>query len=461
IELLNRVRNNQLDATTLQKLNSRYIEGFTPNDNEGYITLSTHNGSAEAINRSKLGTLPAKSYNFKAEIQGDFPEYTYPTSARLELKVGAQVMFVRNDSSQEKLFFNGKIGKVLRISDEKISVLCPGDSGEISVKKVTWENIRYSVDTKTKEITETKIGTFEQFPLKLAWAITIHKSQGLTFDKAVIDAKSAFAHGQVYVALSRCKTFEGMLLSSPLSPNAVKTDGAVMHFVEKSGTNPPTREQLEAARIEYQRRLLTECFDLKQLHSCLRNFVTILVENPRVVQVSGCGDLIEIERKAVDEVFVVSEKFGRQLNRLFSGNGASGSDTALLERVAKASAYFQNKIEETMENPLQNIRIDTDNKELRKKIDQAMNQLKGETKLKKAGIQCCESGFSPETYLKVVSTAEVDFTSSKKTKGPPVEFFESDIAHPTLFKALKAWRSETAAREQVPNYRVLHQKHSF
>jgi len=207
INLLNRVRDNRLDASTAADLNRRYIPGFEPDEDLGYITLTTHNRNADSINQTRLSALTGRKYSFRAEISGDFPEYIYPTPADLLLKEGAQVMFVRNDSSAEKLYYNGKIGKISAISNENISVVCPGSPKEIVVEPVTWENIKYTVNKETGEIQEEITGEFRQYPLKLAWAITIHKSQGLTFDRAIIDARAAFAHGQVYVALSRCKSF--------------------------------------------------------------------------------------------------------------------------------------------------------------------------------------------------------------------------------------------------------------
>ena len=164
-------------------------------------------------------------------------------------------MFVRNDSSTEKLYFNGKIGKITHIDKQGITVECPDDGAKIPVERVIWENIKYTVDAKTKEITEEVIGKFSQYPLRPAWAITIHKSQGLTFERAIIDANAAFSHGQVYVALSRCKTFEGMVLSTPITKGAVKTDASVVEFVERANRNPPTQEQLNSAKILYQQKM--------------------------------------------------------------------------------------------------------------------------------------------------------------------------------------------------------------
>ena len=243
ISLLNKVRDNRLDTESLNALNARYIKDFETEQgaNEGYITLCTHNQSADRINSTRLEQLSHSAHRFSAKVEGEFPEHSYPTPSTLELKVDAQVMFMRNDASHEKRYFNGKIGKITRISGDRISIKCRDDNDEIVVEPATWENIDYSLDEETMEVSENKIGAFVQYPLKLAWAITIHKSQGLTFDNAIIDAQSSFAHGQVYVALSRCRTLEGMVLSTPLALNSVKTDRTVLQFTEQAGQNLPQK----------------------------------------------------------------------------------------------------------------------------------------------------------------------------------------------------------------------------
>jgi hypothetical protein len=456
IKLLNRVRDNRLDPTTLQELNSRCILDFIPDD--GFITLCTHNSKADAINGSKLRALQKKSHLFQAEIAGDFQEHTYPTAAALELKIGEQVMFVRNDASPEKRYFNGKIGKITRISNNAISVLCPEDAHAIEVGQATWENIEYKIDPETLEITQHIIGTFVQFPLKPAWAITIHKSQGLTFDKAVIDAKDAFAHGQVYVALSRCRTFEGMVLSSPLSALAVKTDDTVSRFIEQAERTPPSPEKLAAAKVIYQRQLITECFDFHHLRSRLERLLAILLKNTQVLQVSGINEIGSLESTFKKEIFTVGENFKRQLYGLFTTDTLPESDTVILERLAKASGYFQDKLTALMIPFLENIQIDTDNKELRKKAKDALKHLKEETAVKQAAVSSCRSGFSPAEYLRAVSMAEIDLKPAKEKKKQAETSSESDIRHPGLFHILKEWRTQKAREEDVAAFMILHQK---
>ncbi|MBU8848375.1 MAG: HRDC domain-containing protein, partial [Desulfobacterales bacterium] len=395
---------------------------------------------------------------FKAQISGDFPEHIYPTPAFLKLKEGAQVMFVRNDPSAQKLYYNGKIGRVIKISDTHISVICPKDPEKIVVEPIIWENIKYTLNDENKEIQEDIIGKFEQYPLKLAWAITIHKSQGLTFDKAIIDARAAFAHGQVYVALSRCKTLEGMVLTSHISSKGIETDKAITHFNETASQNPPSKSLLQSAKIRYQLLLLLDCFNFQPLGNRLNYLARLLTGNERTVQVSGLADIRQLEKTATKDIFVVSENFKRQLNKIFGDGNLPESDAVILERISKASAWFQEKFTIIFEEPMQTLLVETDNTELRKKIGNALNNLKKEIAVKLAGVQSCEKGFSPSGYLHAVSNAQIDFAPKKEKKSQLPAYTESDIDHPELFQTLKDWRSSKAKEEDVAHFRVLHQQ---
>jgi len=461
IDLLNRVRNNELDADSLRELNSRYQPGFVPADEEGYITLGTHNRGVDAINETRLRALPAKKHSFAAEVEGDFPEYAFPTAAALELKVGAQVMFMRNDASRDKLYFNGKIGKITRIAGKEVFVKCPGDSREIPVEPATWENIRYTLDPETREITENKIGKFVQYPLKPAWAITIHKSQGLTFDRAIIDAAAAFAHGQVYVGLSRCRTFAGLVLSSPIALRAVRSDPAVLDFVKQACENPPSPARLQAEKIAHQQRLLLECFDFGRLRFRLHRLLRLLQDNAQLVTVAGVADLRGLADRGEKEILVVGENFKRQLRGLFADGSLPQTDPVILERLGKASGYFQEKIAAILGENLRDLRVDTDNQEIAKRVKEAVKELNKEVAMKTAAVKSCAEGFSPERYRRAISAADIDFKSGKEEKAAAeaaaAEYTAADVAHPELFQSLKNWRTQTAGREGVASYRILHQ----
>ena len=458
IKLLNRVRDNRLDADAIGELNRRYIKDYTPEEGQGYITLTTHNRNADAINKTRLAALEGKEYRFNAEISGDFPEHAHPAPSALVLKEGAQVMFLRNDASGEKRYFNGKIGKIRAISREDIRIKCPNESGEIVVEPMEWENIKYTVNEENKEIEENIIGKFRQFPLKPAWAITIHKSQGLTFDKAVIDAASAFAHGQFYVALSRCKTFEGMVLRSPIPSRGIDTDAAVLSFLKAGRKNPPSEDVLHSGKIGYQQQLLLDCFDFQSLRNRLNYLVELLMGNVGLVQVSGVSDMARLQEMAGKDIFVVSENFKQQLRTLFKEDVPPESDAYILERIGKASKWFQEKFSLMFDDFVRNFQAETDNKELGKQIGNTLNQLKQEIVVKLAGIKSCKNGFSPPHYLRAVSKAEIDFSPEKGRRPQKPDYGESDIEHPELFQQLKAWRSRKATEQDAAQFQILHQR---
>ncbi|MCP4022119.1 MAG: AAA family ATPase [Desulfobacteraceae bacterium] len=461
LSLLNKVRENRLDESCIDELNQRYIENFIPEENQGYITLTTHNRNADTINQKKLQAINKTAYDLDAQISGDFPEHSYPTFAKLSLKVSAQVMFLRNDASADQRYYNGKIGKITSISDGQIRVICPDDSEEISVESVEWENIKYSVNEELQEIEEEVIGRFTQFPLKPAWAITIHKSQGLTFDKAVIDAQAAFAQGQVYVALSRCKTFEGIVLSSPIPMRGIDMDEAITRFISNTRQNFNLEDLLETAKIRYQQELVIRCFNFQTLNNRLNYFNRLLSGNTGLVQISGVPDIKLLEKSARDNIIMVSEKFKDQLQGHFQKNTLPASDEYIQERVKKASLWFQKKFALIFDDLLKNLNLETDNKALAKKIKNAFDNLKQEIAVKLAGVQSCEHKFSPSQYLRAVSKAEIQFTPGKTKKHKAQKspsYKESDIEHPQLFLQLKDWRLRLAKEKDIPAFQILHQQ---
>jgi ATP-dependent exoDNAse (exonuclease V) alpha subunit len=265
INLLNQVRNNQVDGAGEAILQSRYQPGFHREGKKDYIVLTTHNEKARNINASELAKLNNKLFTYKSEIQNDFSSTAYPADELLHLKVGAQVMFIKNDSDKSKRYFNGKIGVIAELDDHKILVNCTGESSEIEVKKEKWENIRYALNKSTRHLEEEVLGSFTQYPLRLAWAVTIHKSQGLTFEKAIIDAGEAFAAGQVYVALSRCTNLEGMILHSRIRSNSLFTDEKIQQFSKSCSTTDKLQKELEEAKAKYQQKILVSVFEFDRV----------------------------------------------------------------------------------------------------------------------------------------------------------------------------------------------------
>lgn len=454
IDLLNKVRENRMDATTLQELNQRHIPGFNPEEKEGYITLTTHNYQSQQINDSKLGKLNTKSHRFKAEVQGEFPEYSYPTDQELELKVGAQVMFVKNDT--EKRFYNGKIGKITGIDDSLVSVLCPGETFPIEVERTEWQNAKYILNETTQEIDEDVIGTFTQFPLKLAWAITIHKSQGLTFEKAIIDARASFAHGQVYVALSRCKTLDGLVLSSPIADFSVKNDTTVIQFSDDVERNQPGPAELEQSRKEYVKQLLGELFDFKPMQRQIHYLQKLWEEHSAQLLGTLKTKLGEIISPLQTELIDVAAKFDNQIRQLIATAPNAEENEQLQERVKKASGYFSGKLLNIVEEPFSAATFDTDNKAVRKSFNEAADKLRKEIHTKKVCLELCKGGFNLKTYLETKSKSAIEIPESGH-KASSSSSASSFTMHPEFYTKLKKWRDEKANLLNVEIRRVLPQ----
>ncbi len=277
IEILNGIRNNDISEDNFRLLNNRIKRNFTSGENEGYITLTTHNYQADEINKGKLNFIPSQSHSFYAEIVDEFPEHVLPAEKELKLKVGAQVMFLKNDT-EGKQYFNGKIGVITNLDEDFIKVKCKDDYEEIVVKKSEWQNIKYKLNPDTLEIEEEILGSFIQYPLRLAWAITIHKSQGLTFDKMIIDAGRAFAIGQVYVALSRCTSLEGLVLRAPINNNFL---GAHDDFIEwqKHNWNNNLVQIFSDARQEFILEELEKIFTWKNWYYELKALNEFIIES--------------------------------------------------------------------------------------------------------------------------------------------------------------------------------------
>jgi ribonuclease D len=455
IEMLNQIRNNKIEPKILKELNQRYIPNFSPSDDEGYIILTTHNATAYKINQSKLNKIQHKSKIFNAEIKGEFPEYAEPTEPELELKKDAQVMFVKNDRSHEKLFYNGKIGKIIRIEDDIIYVKCPTDAFEIPVGKEEWLNVTYTLDDQTKEIKENIVGSFTQYPLKLAWAITIHKSQGLTFEKAIIDANASFAYGQVYVALSRCKSFNGLVLSSPITLQSIKTDLTVSTFTNDVRNNEPDEKQLTESKIAYQQLLLYELIDFKKIKSRFFYLKKIVVENSNIIQVAIINDFNNIEVLAQNEIYTVADKFKLQLEQLLLKNNLPEENTELQERIKKATVYFAEKVDNVLYTFTKNIHIEIDNKEVKKTINETLEKLQKDIFIKITCLNSCKNGFETLSYIKIQANAEIDFKAAIKSKPAFKVIAPKNTAHALLYAELKNWRSMLAKEMEIDEYMIL------
>lgn len=457
IHLLNKIRDNRLDAEALAALNKRHDPHFRPDEREGYITLTTHNHQAQTLNASRLEKLPGAAYAFMAEVGGEFPEYAYPADRELLLKTGAQVMFVKNDISREKRFFNGKIGRIMAVGEEIIEVKCPGEAFTISVERTEWQNMKYALNPETREIDETVIGTFLQYPLKLAWAITIHKSQGLTFDKAIIDARSAFAHGQVYVALSRCRTLEGVVLSTPVNPRGIINDPAVSGFVHEAERNQPDHEQLQVSKKQYQYELLTGLFDFTPLMRELRYFSKLFQDHRDSLIGQQQYRVDEMIKSVQHDLIGVAEKFGPQWRYLMNQQDDAEINELLQERLKRACNFFHEKLSDQLEPVLRGMLIETDNKEVRKILTAALEKIRQETHIKMTCLETVRSGFRVNTYLTAKAKAAIELPSRKTSAMHALEDISGEINHPVLYSRLKAWREQKAGASGQPHYMIIPQ----
>ncbi|MBT3385162.1 MAG: AAA family ATPase [Prolixibacteraceae bacterium] len=459
ISILNKVRDNILDKDAFDALNQRYIPEFEVGDDEGYITLCTHNIQAHRINDTKLRQLSSKVKSFTARVEDNFPEYSFPTDFELKLKVGAQVMFVKNDPSPEKLFYNGKIGKITSIDHDSVFVLCPDENEEIEVSPLLWENVKYSIDKETAEIREKTEGSFSQIPLKLAWAITIHKSQGLTFERAIIDAEASFAHGQVYVALSRCKSLEGLVLSTPVSNKSIINDGTVSGFIQNVEENQPGENELIVAKLAYQRNLLMDLFRFEEAKMLVNTINKILRENSSSVPEVVVEHLLKMKSDVYSELVEVSEKFQNQIKQFLSVQPNVELNAKLQERISKASNYFAEKIKIILIDGLAKADLDIDNKTLRKQIKNVSSRLLDEAEIKLAGFEICKTDFHVKKLLDARAKVMVAGSKSTPKKQKAKEIINPEnIPHPELYSLLRSWRYEKASELGTPVYMIFSQK---
>nr|WP_314895760.1 helix-turn-helix domain-containing protein [uncultured Flavobacterium sp.] len=338
ISVLNNLRNNQISQQDIQTLNQYVKPDFDLKANKGYITLTTHNNKADTMNAQALEDLEGKLVTYKPDVIGDFPEKIFPVEQQLQLKVGAQIMFVKNDLSFDKNYFNGKMGIIKSLSSQEILVHFPEENKTIEVEKYEWQNIRYKVDELTKEIEEEVLGTFVHYPIKLAWAITVHKSQGLTFDKAALDVSQVFLPGQAYVALSRLRSLEGLILLSPLRMNGISNDQDVMDYSLNKASDSYLENALHFETKNFIHNYLINTFDWGDLAQEWRNHKFSYTEKSENSEKSKHAVWAKKQTEVIEQLLDPSKKFISQLNKLF------GQETADLyhisERIQAAFSYF-------------------------------------------------------------------------------------------------------------------------
>ena len=457
VDLLNHVRDNAFDAATLAALNARYIPGFDP-DTSGadYIRLTTHNHQADAVNQRKMAELTAPPHRFRAEVSGNFPDSSAPTELELTLKEGAQVMFVKNDTSGGHRYYNGKIGIVTRIDRSGI-VVTDSDGTEIQVGTEEWQNLKYEIDPADNQIHQLVDGTFRQYPLKPAWAITIHKAQGLTFNHVVIDAAQAFSYGQVYVALSRCRTLEGLVLATPITAACAFNDGNIASFNQSIPSLGEAQAQLAPSQVEYYYSQVFELFDISAAVAMLERINRLYQNHLRTiypVQAQAAADLCT--RQGAD-LQGVAERFRQQIAAI-----AQTDDRQLLaQRMAKGAAYFLEQLRALREKALPLADVELANQEVEKQMRDARQQFVELVGLSEACLADVEqNGFDVQRYQKVKADYRLGINrpkgrSTAKSKAAAVY---ADLQHPKLMPLLIDWRRERSADFNGMAYAVLTNK---
>ncbi len=370
IQILNNIRNNTSSAADLEHLHRYYKPGFEPPKEENFILLTTHNSRADNINKQQLEKLPGKPSVFEGELSGDFNERALPTEKMLKLKPGAQIMFTKNDKGEARRYYNGKIAMVSRINKDQVFVQFPENSDELLLEKETWKNIRYHYDKEKDKIEEEELGSFTQYPVRLAWAITIHKSQGLTFTRAIIDAGASFAPGQVYVALSRLTSLEGLVLYSRIHPESIHTDKRVLQFAQTEMDDTEMAEQLEQEQKHFIQQSLTRAFHFVKLTDRINTHY----EDYERRQIPDKNNAIQWGQNMLSlaqSQMNVGEKFNKQLSVLLTETEQEGY-SRLHERIVAASTYFIKALDEMLDS----LKIHVNEMKVKKKVKKYLGELR-------------------------------------------------------------------------------------
>jgi len=364
IDLLNNLRNNQITPQDTTLLQQHFIQNFKPAADENYITLTTHNNKADAINRERLTQLTSKSYFFDAKVTGEFNEHAYPNDKSLELKVGAQIMFIKNDMTAEKRYYNGKIGVVHHIEKGVVEIELPEDKVVIQISPYTWENVKYKLNEATNEIEENVAGSFVQYPIKLAWAITVHKSQGLTFDKAIIDIGDAFAPGQAYVALSRLRSLKGLVLTSHLRESGLQQDQNIHYFSKTKQPAEVLDQQISAESYDFIRTYLLSAFDLNMVRYYFKEHMQTFDKSEAKSTKQRYDEWTMDLYKDFQKITATADTFINQLKNLF----AQQTEHTLFnvsKRVQAAVKYFSPLIKEVSDKFLTQIEAIKEEKQIK------------------------------------------------------------------------------------------------
>jgi hypothetical protein len=450
ISVLNQVRNNELDDDGRKLLEKRFLPDFRRTKDDGYIILTTHNERARNKNETELNSFATKPFSYRAEIEGEFPESAYPVEEELRLKTGAQVMFIKNDTEKIKRYFNGKIGIVTELDNEKILIQCKDEANEIEVKKEKWENIRYSVDKISRQLKEEVLGSFTQYPLRLAWAITIHKSQGLTFEKVIIDAGEAFAPGQVYVALSRCTTLEGIILQSHIRPTKMFSDERIVRFSNSNSSINIIEEELQQSKRNYQLKIFLSVFDYKQIIEDVKELNQYVFENKSSFN-EEASKWIEYFLNETIKLQVTAEKFQNQLRSIFNREENSETNELLKERIDAGTIYFLKEQNRLIES-LVACTIVTDSRLHAKELNETLKEIFSGLSIKKHLMGGFSGKFGIETFHQRKKNFILPGFSVNVYAG--ASQLRSESPHPVLHQRLRKLRDSICSKTDLPIYIV-------
>ena len=456
IHLLNQVRNNQLDDDGLEILESRFQPGFQRKPNDGYILLTTHNETVNEINNSELQKLPPLAVSFRASVEGDFPENGYPADEKLELKLGAQVMFIKNDVEKTKRYYNGKIGTVTRIHDGKVYVQCGDEPDEIEVSRVKWENVRYRLNPATHHMEEEVLGSFLQYPLRLAWAVTIHKSQGLTFEKAIIDAGKAFAGGQVYVALSRCTTLDGLVLQSRINRHSLFSDPKILEFAAECRSSQELERELAGSKRKYIEEMLLTAFDFRVWIQQCTELAQHISDHTGSFN-AGASGWLETLRGKLGTLQDTAGRFQAWITQQFREQEAmiiSGNEL-LRARIAKARSYFGNELSGII-GFIQQCPVTTDSRVHAKEFNEQLRELFNGIAERHHIFQATGGELEIEDWQQHRNRFTLPSFTVNVYAG--VRQARVETPHPALYRQLKELRDRLCSDNDLPVYMVAGSK---
>ncbi len=461
VKILNAVRENKLTEDHISNLNRRLKKDFQPNNKDGYITLTTHNSQANEINETQINKLKEKKFVFEAKIKDDFPESMYPAEKNMTLKKGAQVMFLKNDT-EEKKYFNGKIGVIEHLTNNEIIVKCEGDSQPIEVKEQKWENVHYKINESTRDVEQQTLGFFVQFPLRLAWGITIHKSQGLTFNKLIVDAQKAFANGQVYVALSRVRSLEGLILTSPISQKFLGPSNNIQNWEEYNNQPEKLPTLLENSKIECIRTECLKIFDWSIVIKAISDINKFAKNNHDNLD-QGVEKWTYELLNQITELNTTVKKFQKNIYKLTTDPEFNKNQSKFQKRLKDSAEYFQPKIDLLKDKVLHHP-ITCKTKKIAEQFDEPLEEVGSFIHDINNQLNYLSKGtFTLNTYLREWKVNKRPKLKIKKTyvkkKTKPKSLISAEkIEHLDLYQQIALYRKEKSEQKNIPIYRIFSNK---